>query len=108
MADPRRWLLFSALAVALVLFAIRRGDRSVGGPHAPCLIHSDCGRSLRCYVVPNPDGLATQGKCVPTCVDDPHCEPSERCTITALGEEQLVPVKAGRSPGERVCLPGER
>ncbi len=104
LADPRRWLILVAIAALVGLWAATRGGTTRNGAGLPCLVHSDCARGLRCYVVPNPDGFATKGVCVETCLDDEQCGPDRRCAVTAEGSEQLVPVAVGKSPGERVCL----
>ena len=105
--DPRRWLLLASIPVVLAVWALtpKSTSHNRGGT---CLVHSDCISALRCYAVPNADGFATAGSCVETCVDDEQCQPADRCTITAEGSEQLIPVAVGRSPGERVCLKGAR
>ncbi len=83
-----------------------RGARSnvKGGPGFQCLTHSDCAKALRCYALPKEDPFATFGKCVEPCLDDAQCEAGQLCAVTAKGNDQLVPVKVGLQPGERVCV----
>ncbi|MBS1149233.1 MAG: hypothetical protein H6Q89_931 [Myxococcaceae bacterium] len=104
MRDPRGWLLFLAIAAAIAMFAFNRGGKVKSGPNLQCLTHSDCARALRCYAVPKDDPFATFGVCVEPCLDDAQCGPGARCAVTARGNEQLLPVKPGLEPGERVCL----
>lgn len=106
MRDPRRWLLWVGLAAGVGFIAASfRGGGTRAGAHQECLTHSDCAKALRCYVVPKDDGFATFGVCVEPCLDDLQCYAGLRCTVTAKGNQQLVPVRAGLEPGERVCLP---
>ena len=103
--DSRRWLIWVAVAATLAAIAFGRGGNSVkGGPNLPCLTHLDCAKSLRCYAVPKDDPFATFGVCVESCLDDLQCPAGMKCAVTAKGHEQLVPVKVGLEPGERVCV----
>ena len=77
------------------------------GAHQQCLVHGDCARSLRCFVVPKGDRFATFGTCVEPCLEDPQCPSGMQCQVTAKGDQQLVPVQPGLAPGERVCLSGD-
>jgi hypothetical protein len=104
--DPRRWLLGVALASALGWLAFSPRQSVKSGPQQPCLAHSDCGKSLRCYAVPKSDPFATFGLCVEPCLDDLQCSSGMRCAVTGKGQQQLLPVAPGLEPGERVCLPG--
>ena len=107
MRDPRRWLLWVALAAGLAWMAasFSRGGKPAGGPNQECLVHADCHKALRCFTIPKDDGFATFGVCVEPCLDDLQCPALMRCSVTAKGKDQLVPVRAGLEPGERVCLP---
>lgn len=104
MRDPRRWLIFLAIAVALAMFAANRGTQVKAGPNLQCLTHADCARGLRCYAIPKDDPFATFGVCVEPCLDDAQCSAGFTCAVTARANEQLVPIKLGLEPGERVCL----
>jgi Cys-rich repeat protein len=104
--DPRGWLL-PAVAVASIvalLLAGRGRSNAKGGPGFQCLTHIDCAKALRCYALPKDDPFATFGTCVEPCLDDAQCGAGEKCAVTAKGDEQLVPVKVGLQPGERVCI----
>ena len=74
------------------------------GPNLPCLTHVDCAKALRCYAVPKDDPFATFGVCVEPCLDDLQCPAGMKCAVTAKGNDQLLPVKVGLEPGERVCI----
>ncbi len=103
--DPRRWLFLLAGAAVIGALALNGGKSKVkGGSGFDCLTHVDCAKSLRCYALPKDDPFANFGKCVEPCLDDAQCGSGLRCAVTAKGDEQLVPVKVGLSPGERVCV----
>lgn len=105
MRDPRRWLLFLALAATIGAIAVGTGRGGVkSGPNLECLTHSDCAKALRCYAIPKDDPFATFGVCVEPCLDDAQCAQGAKCAVTAKGKEQLLPVKPGLEPGERVCI----
>jgi hypothetical protein len=97
----RRWIPFALIAVIGAAWLLAPKSSSHAGRGLPCATHDDCGSALRCFV-------ADAGFCVETCVGDEQCEAAFRCTITAEGYDHLVPVAVGLSPGERVCLRGER
>ena len=105
MKDPRRWLIWVALAALLGMLAARSGGESVkSGPGLECLTHDDCGKALSCYAVPKDDPFATFGVCVEPCVDDLQCPAGMKCVATTKGKEQVLPVKGGDESGERVCV----
>jgi hypothetical protein len=104
MRDPRRWLIFLAIGTAIALFAARGGRGSKSGPNLECLTHDDCAKSLRCYAIPKDDPFATFGICVEPCLDDAQCSPGLKCGVTGKGKGQLLPVRPGLEPGERVCI----
>ncbi len=110
MKDPRRWLLWVAIAAALAWAAasFRGGGNVKAGVGQQCLVLGDCARSLRCYVEPKDDGFATFGVCAEPCLDDLQCPAGSRCAMTAQAQSQLVPVKPGLPPGDRVCVKGTK
>lgn len=105
MRDPRRWVLLLGAAATIGMLALNRGGSSTkSGPNLECLTHVDCAKALRCYAVPKDDPFATFGVCVEPCLDDLQCAPGAKCIVTAKGHEQLLPVRPGLEPGERVCV----
>ncbi len=109
MKDPRRWLLWVAVAATLGWAAATfRNSSGRAGVNQPCLVLEDCARTLRCYVEPNSDGFATFGVCVEPCIDDLQCPAGNACMMTAEAQSQLVPVKPGLKPGDRVCARAAR
>jgi hypothetical protein len=104
MRDPRRWLIFVAIAAAIGAVALGRGRAAKSGPNLECLTHEDCAKGLFCYAIPRDDPFATFGVCVEKCVEDLQCEPGAKCKPTAQGKGQLLPLKPGLEPGERACL----
>lgn len=104
MGHPGRWLLLLSLAATLGFWAMNRGGNVKSGPGLQCLTHGDCAKALRCYAVPKDDPFATFGVCVEPCLDDLQCGAGMKCAVTAQGKEQLLPVRVGLEPGERVCL----
>ncbi len=105
MKDPRSWLIWLAAAAMIGAIAIGRGSGPVkAGPNLACLTHVDCAKGLRCYAMPKDDPFATFGVCVEPCLDDLQCPSGMKCAVTAKGNAQVVPVKVGLEPGERVCI----
>ena len=103
--DPRRWLIWVGAAAMIGAIAVgSRGGGTKSGPNLECLVHADCAKALRCYALPKDDPFATYGVCVEPCLDDAQCPQGMKCAVTAKGHEQLVPVKVGLEPGERVCV----
>ncbi len=104
-----RWLLLVAMAGVVAFWALGpKGGSVKGGPNLQCLVHADCAKALRCYAVPKDDPFATYGRCVEPCLDDLQCPAGMHCSVTGKGKEQLLPVRSGLEPGERVCLTGVR